>query len=145
MKSRYGRLGTAAAVIAAVACLIGCAPHENAPDESKRTQTVDAIMAALHDKDPKHLVDLAGPAPASPEDAASLVSQWGGVSDTGYTVSYAQGMGPDHVTVRVQAADGSGHPATVSFPMSWHDGRWMLTIGHASGVSGPSAPADPTP
>lgn len=135
------------AVIAAVACLAclalpvsGCSGGQS-PDINKRADAVNATMQALHTSDAQKLAALAGPAPADPADAAPLLDKWGGVNDRDYSVSYQDGMGPDHVTARVNTADKSGKPVQVEFNMSWHEGRWLLGIGHAPVPSGASHPA----
>jgi hypothetical protein len=138
------RLYRMTALIAAAACIAltvsGCSGGRS-PDINKRGDAVSATMQALHASDASKLAALAGPTPADPADAAPFLDKWGGVSDLDYSVSYQDGMGPDHVTAKVNTADKSGKPVQVEFNMSWHDGRWMVGIGHATVPSGPSHPA----
>lgn len=134
--------GNAVAVAAFCTCLLvsGCTP-EKGPDVSKRGDAVDATMSALHDGDAERLAALAGPGPADPADAGPLLAKWAGVNNQAYAVQYNDGMGPSHVTATVDTEDRRGHPVKVEFNMSWHDGRWMLGIGHAPVPSSPSSPA----
>lgn len=132
------------AVIVFTACLAlpisGCSSGQS-PDINKRADAVRATMQALHSSDARKLADLSGPAPADPADAAPLLNKWGGVNDSDYSVTYQDGMGPDHVTARVNTADRLGKPVQLEFNMSWHEGRWLLGIGHAPPPSGASHPA----
>lgn len=132
------------ALLVAAVCISlpvsGCA-GEQGPDIGKRGDAVNATMKALHAADAEKLAALAGPAPADPADAAPLLAKWAGVSDQDYSASYQDGMGPDHVTATVDTEDRTGKPVHVEFNMSWHEGRWMLGIGHATSPSGASLPA----
>lgn len=132
-----------AAIVLAVS---GCVDENGggqSPDLNTRGDAVNAIMQALHSSDAQKLADLAGPAPADPADASPLLDKWGGVSERDYSVSYQDGLGPSHVTARIGTADKTGNPVHVQFTMSWHDGRWLLGIGHAGTPKGPSHPAQP--
>jgi len=135
-----------ASIVAAVAIVLpvsGCSGGEQSPGLNKRGDAVNVIMQALHSLDANKLAAVAGPGPADPADAAPLLDKWGGVSDCDYSVSYQDGMGPDHVTARVNAAGKTGKPVEVEFNMSWHEGRWLLGIGHAPVPTGASHPAQP--
>lgn len=142
---RWNRV--AASIVASASIVLplsSCgASWEQSPDLNKRGDAVNSTMQALHLSDAQKLADLAGPAPAEPADASSLLDKWGGVSDRDYSVSYKDGLGPSHVTVKVSAASKTGQPVEVQFTMSWHDGRWLLGIGHAVAPTGPTHPAQP--
>lgn len=145
MSGRLLNRMTASMVAAAAIALLasGCTGGEQSPDLNKRGDAVNIVMQALHSLDSQKLAAVAGPGPADPADAGPMLDKWGGVSDRDYTVRYQDGMGPDHVTARVDAADKTVQPAEVEFNMSWHDGRWLLGIGHAPVPTGPSHPAQP--
>ena len=141
------RMTASIVATAAIALAVsGCGDESGSgqsPDLNKRGDAVNATMQAIHSSDAQKLADLAGPAPADPADAAPLLDKWGGVSDRDYSVSYQDGLDTGNVTARVSTADKAGKPVQVQFTMSWHDGRWLLGIGHAV-PPGPSHPAQPS-
>jgi hypothetical protein len=98
-----------------------------APDPGERDAAVSSIMQALHSHDKDRLVQL-GPKTADPH-AEWMLSQWGGVKDSGYVTGYTSEYGPDSVAVRVGTTDPAGRPVNVDFALRWNDSAWVLDVG----------------
>ncbi|BCW71865.1 hypothetical protein [Arthrobacter sp. NicSoilB8] len=100
------------------------------PDLGERDAAVSSVMRALNVHDKNQLVKLAQPGPQTADSYAQLLlSQWGGVKDSGYSTVYSSEFSPDIVAVRVSTTDPSGSPAEVQFSLRWNDKAWLLNIG----------------
>jgi len=100
------------------------------PDLGKRDAAVSSVMHALNAQDKDQLVKLAQPGPQTADSNAQLMlSEWGGVKDSGYTTVYSSEMPPDVAGVRVSTTDPSGHPVDVQFSLRWNDNSWLLNLG----------------
>jgi hypothetical protein len=87
-------------------------------------------MQALQARDKDRLVKLAQPGPKSADPyARMLLSEWGGVQDSGYTTVYSAQPTADIFAVRVHTKDPSGRPADIHFSLRWNDKDWLLNIG----------------
>jgi hypothetical protein len=101
-----------------------------APDLGKRDAVVSSVMQALNAQDKDQLVKLAQPGPQTADSNAQLmISEWGGVNDSGYTPVYSSELSPDVAAVRVNTTDPSGNPAEVQFSLRWNDNSWLLNLG----------------
>jgi hypothetical protein len=109
--------------------LSGCTSGP-APDLGKRDAVVSSVMQALNAQDKDQLVKLAQPGPQTADSNAQLMlSEWGGVKDSGYTTVYSSELPPDVAGVRVSTTDPSGNPAEVQFSLRWNDNSWLLNLG----------------
>ncbi|MFE4835997.1 hypothetical protein ACFRAU_15125 [Arthrobacter sp. NPDC056691] len=117
-----------------MACLIllvstGCMNGPK-PDLGARDATVSSVMQALHAADKDQLIKLSQPGPQYADGYAQMmISDWGGVKDSGYSTSYSSEAAPEFVAVRVSTQDSSGRPADVEFALRWNDRTWLLDIG----------------
>lgn len=101
-----------------------------APDTGKRDAAVASVMQALNAQDKEQLVKLAQPGPQTADSNAQLMlSEWGGVKDSGYTTVYSSDLPPDVAGVRVSTKDRSGNPVDVQFSLRWNDNSWLLNLG----------------
>lgn len=101
-----------------------------APDPGKRDAVVASVMQALNAQDKEQLVKLAQPGPQTADSNAQLMlSQWGGVQDSGYTTAYSSDSPTGIAGVRVSTKDRSGNPVDVQFSLRWNDNSWLLNLG----------------
>jgi hypothetical protein len=131
MKIRLGAATfTACNVLLFSALSLNACTNGPAPDFGERDAAVSSVMQALHARDKDRLVKLAQPGPRSADPyARMLLSEWGGVNDSGYTTVYEAQPAPDIVDVRVSTEYPSGRPADIQFSLRWNDRDWLLNIG----------------
>ena len=113
-----------------LAVFLNACTSRPAPDPGKRDAVVASVMQALNVQDKEQLVKLAQPGPQTADSNAQLMlSQWGGVKDSGYTTAYSSDSPPDIAGVRVSTKDRSGNPVDVQFSLRWNDNSWLLNLG----------------